>query len=195
MISLASWTGKRRASHTLEALKRSCDEVAQMNPADTHKMAAMLSEMSLNYYQDVRHQAQQSFMAAIGAALLGTGLFLYAAWSAMGGAAKVEATFVSLIGGAVIQVISGINFYLYNRAARQFAMFHICLERTNRFLLANTLCENMEDPIRKDCMRGELVRVVAYAPMLTLDMTSRKYKLNSEAPLQSTEMATGVPGS
>jgi hypothetical protein len=37
--------------------------------------------------------------------------------------------------GSLIQVISGINFYLYARAARQFAAFHVCLERTNRFIL------------------------------------------------------------
>src|SRR5687768_14825064 len=110
MIDLAKWARGKRADHPLEALQRGCNEVAQMDPADTQKMAAMLSEMSLNYYQDVRHQAQQSFVSAIGAAVVGTGFFLYAAWSAMGESPRTDTAFVSLIAGGLTQVISGINF-------------------------------------------------------------------------------------
>jgi hypothetical protein len=126
--------------------------------------------MSLNYYQDVRHQAQQSFASALAAAVVGVGFFVYAAWQAMRPGQGDAAAIVPVIAGALVQIISGINFLLYGRAARQFAAFHVCLERTNRFLLANTLCENLNCHERRDAMRSELIRVVANAPMLTLDV-------------------------
>lgn len=154
----------------LYELKKECEEVARTAPDDTHKMGSLLQQMSLNYYQDVRKQAQQSFYCALGAAAVGTLFFIYAANILMTTTAS-DAKF-SIIAGALVQVISAINFYLYARAARQFASFHICLERTNRFLLANTLCENLICNVRKDKMRQELILTVANAPMLTLDIVT-----------------------
>lgn len=155
----------------LEELKKNCEAVASSAPGDTQKIASLLSKMILNYYEDVRKQAQQSFYCALVAAVLGTLFFIYATWLAMEPKSSATAN-ISLIGGALIQVISGINFYMYARASRQFGAFHICLERTNRFLLGNTLCENLNCPTRRDEMRSELIKVVANAPMLTMDIIS-----------------------
>jgi len=77
---------------------------------------------------------------------------------------------ISLIVGALIQVISMINFYLYAKASRQFAAFHLCLERTHRFLLANSLCENLKNQDHKDEARCALIDLIAQAPMLTEDV-------------------------
>jgi hypothetical protein len=156
---------------SLHALKEDCEEVARTEPGDTHKMASLLQQMSLNYYEDVRRQAQQSFYCALVAALIGVLFFFYAAYLMMNQDSASNAK-VSLIAGALVQVISGINFYFYGKASRQFASFHICLERTNRFLLANTLCENLLCKDRRDLMRTELIRVISTSPMLTLDVIS-----------------------
>jgi hypothetical protein len=158
----------RRSAQPIEALRAQCHEIAFTAPDNTHKIASLLSEMILNYYQDVRSQAQQSFWCALGAAIIGTGFFVYAAHQGMNSGLN-EAS-IGLIAGALIQVISGISFYLYSKTARQFSSFHICLERTNRFLLANTLCENLKNPDKKDSLREELIKIVANAPMLTIDM-------------------------
>jgi hypothetical protein len=125
-----------------------------------------MQQMSLKYFEDVRNQAQKSFHSALVAAAVGTLFFLFAAFYGMGLDKKA---WVGIIAGGLIQVISAINFYLYGRVARQFATFHICLERTNRFLLANTLCENLQPPLR-DQVRHELITVVANAPMLSMEV-------------------------
>ncbi len=72
---------------------------------------------------------------------------------------------ISFLAGSVIQVISGINFYLYFKAARQFASFHICLERTNRFLVANSICMDVGCTVKRDEIRTELIEIIARAPM------------------------------
>src|SRR5262249_27238649 len=129
--------------------------------------AALLIGMSLQYYKVVQKQAQQSFFSALGAAVLGTGFFIYACWLAMH-ATAADAT-VSLIAGGLIQVISGINFHLYSKTTRQFAGFQMCLERMDRFLLANSYCENLSSDSVKDDCRRKTIEVMVTAPMLTLE--------------------------
>lgn len=154
----------------IEELRAKCEELAETEPGDTRKLSSLLQQMSLNYYEAVRRQAQQSFYCALGAAGIGT-LFFLGAIIFM----QAEGRALSIVAGALVEVIAGINFYLYARAARQFASFHICLERTNRFLLANSLCENLVAGDEKERVRAELVRTVADAPMLTLDVVTGEF--------------------
>jgi hypothetical protein len=155
---------------SLEKLAAECEELAHTDSDDTHAIASLLQRMMLEYYADVRKQARHSFHSALGAAVIGTGFFIYAVWVAMKAGQNSEAL-IGVIAGALVQVISAINFILYARAARQFAAFHICLERTNRFILANSLCEKLQSPHREE-MRKELIQVVAHAPMLTMDVVT-----------------------
>jgi hypothetical protein len=160
------------SAHPLQQLKAECEELARTRPGDTHKMASLHQQMSLNYYQDVRRQAQQSFYSALAAATVGTLFFLYAAWYMLPQNGHTPSNaYISLIAGSLVQVISAINFYLYAKTAHQFSGFHVCLERTNRYLLVNTLCENLSDE-HKDDMRMEIIRVIANAPMITSDVIS-----------------------
>ncbi len=186
-----------RTSSRVRDMLQDCEEIAQTAPGDIHRIGSLLQEMILKYYADVRSQAQQSFRAALAAATVGILFFIYAIWLGMSPDGSGQAR-LGLIAGSLIQFISGINFYLYFRAGRQFASFHVCLERTNRFLLANTICENLSDPAR-DEMRRELVRVVATAPMLTLDVVTGDQRLRRarkeptgrpNKPLQPTSIQT-----
>ena len=151
----------------LEEAKKACEEVSHIPPGNTHEMGSKLQKMILDYYADVRKQAQQSFYAALIIAFVGTGFFMYAVKLSMDGNKNAN---ISLIAGCVIQVISALNFFLYSKTSRQFSSFHICLERTNRFLLANTLCDNLSCQIKKDNTRIELIQTMMDAPMLTMDI-------------------------
>ena len=95
-----------------------------------------------------------------------------------------------------MQVISGINFYLYARAARQFSSFHICLERANRFLLVAMLCRELDAPDRAE-MRKKLIQAMLDAPMLTLsEVTGVPDKVPSPPSTvqkQSTFPDTNIP--
>ncbi len=67
---------------------------------------------------------------------------------------------VSLISGALIEVISGINFYLYGKTSVQLADFQTRLDVTQRFLLANSMCESLEGDYKQKA-RSELIRTIA----------------------------------
>src|SRR5262245_13200644 len=64
----------------LKALRTACEEVAKVEPGDVQRIAALHASMILDYYRDVRRQAQQSFIAALVAAVVGTLFFLGAIW-------------------------------------------------------------------------------------------------------------------
>lgn len=163
--TVAPALGRSDMPIALKKLQRECEELAKTDAGDTHGIASLLQQMMLDYYADVRKQAQQSFRSALVAAGIGTLFFVYAAVRQM----DTGAATLTVIAGSLVQVISAINFFLYARAAKQFGAFHICLERTNRFLLANTLCENLRSPL-KDDVRKELINIVAQAPMLTMSV-------------------------
>jgi hypothetical protein len=154
-----------------KSAQQHCDRLSRAKPGDSHEVASQLMEVALKYYGDVRGQAQQSFFWALVLAGVGTAVFLATAVLVMYDQ-NAETVVLAGVGGALIHVVSGINFVLYGRAARQFASFHICLERFNRFLIANTICENVQDRDKKDDLRAELVVQMFTAPMLTLDNIS-----------------------
>jgi hypothetical protein len=72
---------------------------------------------------------------------------------------------IGLIGGTVVEIIAGVQFVLYGRATRQFGAFHICLERTHRYLLAYEMAEQMTT--NKDETLEKIVCIMANAPMIT----------------------------
>jgi len=154
-------------SAPLKELFRQCDDIAKSKAGDTHGIGALLQKMIITYYQDVRKQAMQAFWSALGAAGVGMLFFLFGISQTMrlGGN---DSSRIGFWAGALAQFISAVNFYLYFKAARQFASFHICLERTNRFLLANTIAETLE-PATRDDVRRMLVTTIATAPMLSLE--------------------------
>ena len=100
-----------------------CQQIGNTAPDDAHKIGSPLQEMILKYYADVRLQAQQSFLAALVVACIGMLFFIYAIWRGISSDGTLQAS-LGALAGTLIQVISGINFYHYARAARQFGAFH-----------------------------------------------------------------------
>ena len=154
----------------VKALGAACEEVAKAEPGNVQQMAALHLKMGLDYYLDVRRQSQQSFIVALVAAVVGTLFFLGAAWSILADKTSHLAD-IGVIAGTVIQVIAAISFYLYLRTARQFALFHVCLERTNRFMLAYSMCQNLKEDRRDEALL-QLIDLIANAPILTVEMTA-----------------------
>ena len=162
----------KRASPRMKELLNNCDEISNAQPGDTHGIASVLQKMIIFYYEDVREQAMLSFWSALAAGAVGMLILLYAIKYTMSGN-MTDKTIISLVASITAQFVSGVSFYLYFKAARQFASFHICLERTNRYLLANTIVDGLTDPARGDAKRA-LAELIASAPMLTIEAVTGK---------------------
>lgn len=153
-IHLRTGSGSRQDIVSTTAI----DSVARADPSNIQEVAASQLEISNNYYKSVLRQAQQSFRSAIVAA--GVGLAFFIAALGIGLAQQtLDVAIISAISGGIVEVISGLNFWLFGRTATQLDLFHVRLEQTQRFVLANSVCENLSTEAR-DATRSELVRLI-----------------------------------
>lgn len=91
------------------------------------------------------------FIAAVGFILSGVGV-------------ENNLPTISAISGAFIEVVSGLNFYLYGKALDKLDTFHVRLGQTQRFLLANSICMKLESKERQSSL-AKLVDTIAESPI------------------------------
>src|SRR5262245_46429608 len=104
---------RQHASHDpIEAMKTECDKAGQLDGSGIHKVISPYLKMGIEYYQDGRLQADRSFRWALIASGVGT-VFFFVALVLMMEAGSTSKSTISLIAGGIIEVISGLNFYLY----------------------------------------------------------------------------------
>ena len=135
------------------------ENVAKADPGNIQQVAASQLALSNSYYQSVLSQARQSFLAAIVSATVGLVFFIFSVISAMishhSGAACISA-----LAGGIVEVISGLNFWLFGRTASQLDAFHVRLEKTQRYLLANSVSTSLREEARSQVV-ADLVRSMA----------------------------------
>jgi hypothetical protein len=165
---------------SISTKRKTCRELEEATAhPQVGKMVAKHEELILDYYKDVLMQAKQSFDSAKSVAKIGFWVLIGTVVYVLGtdvlehtkklgfSIADHERT-VSIIGvisGALIEFVAGVNFWLYSRVSKQFAAFHICLERTHRYLLAYSIADQVAN--QKDEVFGKLVCIMANAPMIT----------------------------
>lgn len=166
------------ASQEKTEIQRICDEVgAALDTGKIGDIVAKHEQLIRNYYTDVQDQAKRSFDTALGAAQFGFIVLIVTLISTLvldvvdrvyHVPAMKEATLtvasVGLVSGFLIEFIAGVAFVLYARGAKQFSAFHICLERTHRYLLAYKMVEQLGS--KKDETLRDLVCIMANAPMI-----------------------------
>lgn len=138
------------------------EKLTEADPGDIQQIAASQFELGTSYYTNVLLQSKQSFQWALRAAIVGL-LFFLASVVFLLLKQPSEIAYVSLISGALIEIISGVNFYLYGRASDQLGAFHIRLDRMQRFLIANSACEKIEGET-KHSTRSEIIKLIVEVP-------------------------------
>jgi hypothetical protein len=126
---------------------------------DIQAIAAAQIKILDSYYREVLTQSQRSFNYALWASIVGLLLFLSAMLYSINDKLRNSAS-IPLISGAIVEVLAGINFYLYGKTAMQLKEFHQRLDKTQRFLLANSMCEGLEGDAKLSS-RSELIKRVS----------------------------------
>ena len=130
--------------------------VASLDPAKIQEVAASQVVICDMYYKNILQHAQQLFRWALIAAGAGLIFFLVAVALLLFRESLNEAL-ISLTSGGVMEAIAALNFYLYGRAFNQLREFHERLDRTQQYLLANSICENLKGDV-KQATQIELIR-------------------------------------
>ena len=140
-----------------QAAEKSIERLSTIKKDDVKGTAASQIELLSRFYDLSLSQAQRSFRWALAASMVGLGFFLVAILLM---STHQQTANAALIGGGIIQFISGVNFYLYNKTLSQLTLFQGRLETTQRFLLANSLTESLGDELR-DVTRAKLIDQLA----------------------------------
>lgn len=139
-----------------QAAEKALERLVDIKKDDVKGTAASQIELLSRFYDLALSQAQRSFRWALAAAVVGLVFFMVAILFSLTLGAGSDTAIVTLIGGAMIEFISAINFYLYNKTLSQLTLFQGRLETTQRFLLANSLTESLSDEYR-DKVRAKLI--------------------------------------
>jgi hypothetical protein len=119
----------------------------QLHSADANKpeqLAAATNQQLLGYYINGLKQSSSSFRAALAVATAGVVFFIIAiAFLVLTEAPDIS--IVSAIGGAIVEVIAGLMFYLYGKTTAQLDAYRTSMEQTQRFLLANSIALSLKD--------------------------------------------------
>ena len=135
--------------------------VASLDPAKIQEVAASQVVISDLYYKNVLQHAQRLFRWALIAA--GTGLiFFLVAVALLLLRGSLNEALISLTSGGVMEAIAVLNFYLYGRVFKQLREFHERLDRTQQYLLANSICENLQGDV-KQATQIELIRAMMHS--------------------------------
>ena len=168
------------ATRPVTEKEKACDELIDaINKGKMGETIAKHEQLILAYYDDVQKEAKQSFASAKTVAWIGFGVLIMT-WvyalvfdalsrfpnlKLISDAALLKVAGIGVVSGALIEFVSGINFWLYSRCSRQFGAFHICLERTHRYLLAYKIAEEIKE--NRDKTIRDLVCIMANASMIT----------------------------
>jgi TRADD-N domain-containing protein len=172
---------QRGRADSLEVKLRACEDLSKaMDGPEIGEIVAKTERLVLHYYKDVQSQAITSFLSAqrvakIGFAVLVISLLYIASIDVLAHLKNVawfqvpdkpmDIGWVGVASGLVVEFIAAVNFWQYRHATNQFGAFHICLERTHRYLLAYKMAEKLGTA--KDETLERLVCIMANAPMIT----------------------------
>lgn len=137
-----------------EAAEKAINRLNNIQTDDVRGTAASQIELLSRFYDLSLSQAQRSFRWALVTGVVGFLFLIIAITFTFKGSQNIS--MVALASGVIIEFISTINFYLYNKTLSQLTLFQGRLEITQRFLLANSLCESLGDDLR-DQTRADLI--------------------------------------
>jgi hypothetical protein len=138
--------------------------LASAETKDVQQIAAAQLELLTGYYQVALTQSRRSFFWALIFAGAGLVFFIVAVVFPLPNGLVVS--IAPLIAGAVVEVISGIGFYLYGKTSSQLSAFHHSLDILQRYLLANSICESLDSEARS-VARSALIGETSRAPAVT----------------------------
>lgn len=136
------------------------EEAAKADPSNIQEIAVSQLQIGNSYYTNTLLQSQQSFLWARIWAGIGTLFFIVTAFILLFRQPISQSyigAIITALSGAAVEVIAGINLNLYGRASDKAASYHVRHDRIQRFLIANSACESLDEEAKKS-VRADLIR-------------------------------------
>ncbi len=152
-IVLSLWI-KQKSDHKISAEDtKAAKEAADLSREQLERSNDVVSLMINNvselreYYVISKRQANRAFTSTLAICVLGFVVFIVGI--VLSAVTEQELALYTTISGGIVEVISGLFFWLYKSTTNQLNLYHERLGYTEKYLTAMQLAENMS-PERKD---------------------------------------------
>ncbi len=150
----------RRDGEVTATFTPAIEEIAQADPSGLATIAGPHLKLVDGYYNNVLHQSRRSFSWAI-VGFVSVFIFFAAAVLLLifrsPGNATTLAAIITAIGGATSGLLTGYLLNLHKSASEQAAASQVHLDRIQRFFIANSASENLQEA-SKDSTREALIK-------------------------------------
>lgn len=128
-----------------DEIKEKIEIVKEFTDEKTNVIDLMLKNVSelREYYVISKNQARRAFSAALTICFLGIVIYSFGIASVV--FFEADSTLITLVAGTVVEVISGLFFWLYLQASKQLDIYHKRLASTEKYLTAISLVDKMTD--------------------------------------------------
>jgi len=141
-------TRRTRGYETLSSFAANfASSIKTTKPGDVLAIAGEQTKLLAQYYEEALHEAQRAFWMAAITGVVGIVFFVGAVILLLHGIGGGVTT-VSVLAGAIAEVISGVSLSIYAGARRQLFAFLQVLEQMQRFLLAHEMCNSLTGEAR-----------------------------------------------
>ena len=145
---------EREAKEISEAVKN-LDVLAEKSKEENQDIRALMFENLKElkeFYVICKQQIRKSFSAAMFSCFAGFVLFVLAVIIFLLGGNNSA----SLMAGAIVEIVSGLYFWLYRETSKQLGKYHKRLEATEKYLIALQIIEMLPEENRNE-QYGKLI--------------------------------------
>jgi hypothetical protein len=156
---------ENKATKEDEEINKEVDRIVKIiDDRTTDVLALMIKNVAelREYYVINKQQARNSFSAALTISILGFLLFASGLILTYILPEKQGIIQYSTAGGAIVEIIAGLFFWLYSKAIKQINIFHTSLQSTEKFLTAIQLVEKISPEQRDSSYRGIIEKIISF---------------------------------
>lgn len=156
----------RKSAKTEEIeIKEEVDRYVKLiDEGDKDVLALMIKNVAelREYYVINKQQARNAFSSALIICVLGFLLFASGLIISYTFPYRQNAVPYSTIGGAIVEIIAGLFFWLYSKAIKQINIFHTSLQSTEKFLTAIQLVEKISPDKRDETYKNIIEKIISF---------------------------------
>ena len=148
---------EREAKEISEAVKN-LDVLAEKSKEENQDIRALMFENLKElkeFYVICKQQIRKSFSAAMFSCFAGSVLFVLAVIIFLLGGNN-SASLTAGLSGAIVEIVSGLYFWLYRETSKQLGKYHKRLEATEKYLIALQIIEMLPEENRNE-QYGKLI--------------------------------------
>ena len=150
--TLSSKVNESDNSDITKSIKEFSDLISKNEQVDIiNIMYENVGEMR-EYYVISKQQANRSFVAALFICFAGVIIYVIGMFSYIFGGKDINV--ITIVSGTVIEVISGLFFWLYKNTIKQLEVYHKRLESTEKYLIAYHMIQQVPEERRYEEQRN-----------------------------------------